>query len=217
METSLQPARGACALTGVDRVQGELLDPGSLAAIAAGLAGRQAATLTREAYAGVYGAFCEFVGADAGPEALTPEAVRGYRDQLERHGRSPATIAKHLSALRTLASELGVERVRDVRGQRVARGEPRALTTQRSARLLRMPDRRSTAGKRDLALLHLLGAAGPAARGSVRAVARRRRRAPARERRAAGSSDPPLELVVGHRAVRQARPAPRGLARAGRA
>ena len=86
--------------------------------------------------------------------------MRAYRDQLERHSRSPATIAKHLSALRTLASELGVERVRDVRGQRVARGEPRALSAQQYACLLRMPDQRSTAGKRDLALLHLLGTAG---------------------------------------------------------
>jgi hypothetical protein len=46
-------------------VQGELLDLGSLAAIASELAGRQAAKLTREAYAGVYRAFCEFLGADA--------------------------------------------------------------------------------------------------------------------------------------------------------
>ena len=160
METSLQPTRGARALTGLDRVQGELLDPSLLAAIASELAGRQAAKLTREAYAGVYRTFCEFLGADAGPEALTPETVRAYRDQLERNRRSPATIAKHLSALRTLASELGVERVRDVRGQRVARGEPRALTAEQYARLLRMPDRRSTAGRRDLALLHLLGTAG---------------------------------------------------------
>src|SRR5664279_532390 len=101
METSLQPTQGARALTGLDRVQGELLDPSSLAAIALELAGRQAAKLTREAYAGVYRTFCEFLGADAGLEALTPETVRAYRDQLERDGRSPATIAKHLSALRT--------------------------------------------------------------------------------------------------------------------
>jgi site-specific recombinase XerC len=47
---------------------------------------------------------------------LNPERVRAYRDQLERAGRSQATIAKHLSALRTLAAALGVQGVHDVRG-----------------------------------------------------------------------------------------------------
>lgn len=42
----------------------------------------------------------------------------------------------------------------------VARGEPRALTTDEFERLLRMPDRRTRQGKRDLALLHLLGSVG---------------------------------------------------------
>ena len=66
----------------------------------------------------------------AGPGALTPETVRAYRDLSERQGRSPATVAKHLSALRTLAAELGVERVREVRVPRVARGDPRGLSAE---------------------------------------------------------------------------------------
>ncbi len=160
MDQAVEPPSAAAELARVEVTRGELLDPGSLSAVASELARRQAAQLTREAYAGAYRAFCQFLGPDARREAITPESVRAYRDLLERHGRSPATIAKHLSALRTLASELGVERVRDVRGQRVARGEPRALTAQQYARLLRMPDRRTSAGKRDLALLHLLGTAG---------------------------------------------------------
>ena len=141
-------------------VVGELVDPGSLAALAEEIARQQGAPLTREAYAGVYRAYSHFAGASAGPDALNAERVRAYRDQLERSGRSQATIAKHLSALRTLAAALGVEGIRDVRGAKVARGEPRALTAGEYARLLRMPDRRTTAGKRDLALLHLLGTAG---------------------------------------------------------
>jgi hypothetical protein len=44
----------------------------------------------------------EFLGADAVPEALTPETVRV---QLERYGRLPATIAGISFALRTLASD----------------------------------------------------------------------------------------------------------------
>jgi site-specific recombinase XerD len=87
--------------------------------------------------------------------------VRTYRDHLERVGRSPATIAKHLSALRTLADALSADpAVRQVRAASVARGEPRALTLDEFERLLRMPDRRTRQGKRDLALLHLLGSAG---------------------------------------------------------
>jgi site-specific recombinase XerD len=87
--------------------------------------------------------------------------VRAYRDALERAGRSPATGAKHLSALRGLAVELGVDaQLHTVRSARVARGEPRALSHDEWSRLLRMPDRRTPQGRRDLALLHLLGWAG---------------------------------------------------------
>ncbi|HEV2819279.1 MAG TPA: tyrosine-type recombinase/integrase, partial [Solirubrobacteraceae bacterium] len=87
-------------------------------------------------------------------------SVRAYSDALERDGRSPATIAKHLSALRALARALGVDGVREVRGAKVPRGEPRALNAEDYTRPLRMPDLRTTAGKRDLALLHVLGTAG---------------------------------------------------------
>ena len=94
------------------------------------------------------------------PTPSRPRACGCNRDRLERAGRSPATIAKRLSALRALAGALGVDGVREVRGAKVARGEPRALSTDDYARLLRMPDLRTTAGKRDLALLHPLGTAG---------------------------------------------------------
>ena len=50
--------------------------------------------------------------------------------------------------------------MREVRGAKVGRREPRALSAEDYTRLLQMPDRRTTAGKRDLALLHLLGTAG---------------------------------------------------------
>ncbi|MGI8731367.1 MAG: tyrosine-type recombinase/integrase, partial [Solirubrobacteraceae bacterium] len=50
--------------------------------------------------------------------------------------------------------------VRNVKGAKVSRGEPRPLRAEQHARLLRMPDLRTTAGKRDLELLHLLGTAG---------------------------------------------------------
>ena len=122
---------------------------------------RQRSPETRRTYAAVYRSFGAFLGPHATTQDLTVEAVRAYRDALERAGRSPATVAKHLSALRGLAEALGVDaQLRTVRSARVARGEPRALSHDEWARLLRMPDRRTRHGKRDLALLHLLGSAG---------------------------------------------------------
>ena len=78
-------------------------DVDSLAARAATVAADQGALQTRETYASVYRGFCAFVGPDAHADAFTRDRVRAYRDELERAGRSPATIAKHLSALRTLS------------------------------------------------------------------------------------------------------------------
>jgi hypothetical protein len=49
------------------------------------------------------------------------------------------------------------DRVRTVRSASVARGEPRGPSEDELAPLLRMPYRRPRQGKRDLALLHLLG------------------------------------------------------------
>jgi site-specific recombinase XerD len=87
--------------------------------------------------------------------------VRAYRDALEHADRTPATIAKHLSAIRGLAAAIGADAdVRTVRSGSVARGEPRALSQEEFTRLLKMPDRRTRQGKRDLALLHLLGSTG---------------------------------------------------------
>ena len=128
---------------------------------AAEVAARQRSPETRRTYATVYRSFGAFLGPDATAEDLTAEAVRAYRDALEHAGRSPATVAKHLSALRGLAEALGIDaQLRTVRSARVARGEPRALSHEEWARLLRMPDRRTRHGKRDLTLLHLLGSAG---------------------------------------------------------
>jgi integrase/recombinase XerD len=52
------------------------------------------------------------------------------------------------------------QQLRTVRSERVGRGEPRARIHAEWALLLRMRDRRTRQGKRDLALLHLLGSAG---------------------------------------------------------
>jgi site-specific recombinase XerD len=143
------------------RVSADVVDVDGLGARAAEVAVRQRSPQTRRTYAAVYRSLLAFLGEHAAVEDLTPEAVRAYRDALERAGRTPATIAKHLSAIRGLAAAVGADAdVRTVRSASVARGEPRALSHEEFARLLKMPDRRTRQGKRDLALLHLLGSAG---------------------------------------------------------
>ena len=79
--------------------------------------------------AAVYRSLIAFLGEHAAVNDLTPEAVRAYRDGLEQTDRSPATIAKHLSAIRGLAAAVGAHAdVRSVKSASVARGEPRALS-----------------------------------------------------------------------------------------
>jgi integrase/recombinase XerC len=157
----LEPLSPTLAPAPAHGLAGELEDPAGLAALALEVALRQRSPATRRTYATVYRAFVAHIGPDASPADLTPAVVRGYRDALEHAGRSPATIAKHLSALRGLADALGADQaMRSVRSARVARGEPRALSHDEFARLLQTPDRATRQGKRDLALLHLLGSAG---------------------------------------------------------
>ena len=174
-------------------VAGEVVSSDALAMTASEVAARQRSPETRRTYAAVYRTFCAFLGPDASGDAVTPEAVRAYRDALEQAGRTPATIAKHLSAVRGLAAAVGAHAdVRTVRSASVARGEPRALSHDEFARLLRMPDRRTRQGKRDLALLHLLGSAGlrrsEAARLLISDVDERRRAGDPRLRQAIKSS-----------------------------
>jgi site-specific recombinase XerD len=95
---------------------------------AAEVAARQRSPQTRRTYAAVYRSLLGFLGEHATVENLTPAAVRAYRDALEHANRTPATIAKHLSAIRGLAAAVGADAdVRTVRSASVARGEPRAL------------------------------------------------------------------------------------------
>ena len=145
----------------ITAVAADVVDAEGLGARAAEVAARQRSPQTRRTYAAVYRSLVAFLGEHAVVEDLTPEAVRAYRDALEHADRTPATIAKHLSAIRGLAAAVGADaEVRTVRSAGVARGEPRALSHEEYARLLKMPDRRTRQGKRDLALLHLLGSAG---------------------------------------------------------
>jgi len=150
---------------------GELLaPPGSLLLEAERVARRAAAPLTRATYATTYRAFARHLhgrlGRPPAAEDLTEEALADYRDRLEREGRARATIAKDLAALRQLAHALAgdfavdASAVARVKANRVAPRAPRALTRAELERLWAMPDGRTRRGRRDRALLMLLGAAG---------------------------------------------------------
>jgi len=144
---------------------GERVDPQALATLAGEVAHRQAAPNTRRAYAAAYRQLAAMLTLQLGRpprrEDLTAEAVRRYRDHLEQAGRDPTTIANRLSAFRQLAAAVRADPAcRQVRAQRADPDQPRALDPADYERLLAMPDGRRRAGRRDRAVLLLLGDAG---------------------------------------------------------
>ena len=98
---------------------------------------------------------------------VTVDAIAGYARLLERQGgrgggpASPATRRVQITMLRALAGQLGLEHVaRDVRPPSHRVGPPETLTPVQYANLLRAPDRRTLLGRRDYALLRVLGDCG---------------------------------------------------------
>src|SRR2546430_15180400 len=80
-----------------------------------------------------------------------------------RGGRpaAPATVRVYLSMVRALAHDLGRdEQIEGVRVPRHEPGPPETLTDTDYANLLRVPGPRIVAGKRDYALLRVLGDCG---------------------------------------------------------
>lgn len=145
---------------------GDVVDTGTLAFKAELAASKQGAKSSRRTYASVYRQLVAFAGAGAPASVLDDELVLRYRDHLERRELSPATVAKHLSAVRSLARELrgpggpDVAAIAAVKGESVAKGEPRPLDSGQTARLLAMPNLRTTRGLRDRAMLALMLDAG---------------------------------------------------------
>ena len=98
---------------------------------------------------------------------MTADAIAAYSREQERHGgrgggpASPATRRVHLTMLRALLTQLGLEK--DAAAVRVPShrlGPPETLTVVQYGNLIRAPDKRTLAGKRDHALLRLLGDCG---------------------------------------------------------
>src|SRR5450631_4420249 len=135
------------------------------------IAARAASASTRRQYAAIFRAFGDWLGGELGRPPvvgdLDTDAIAAYARHLAvaggRGGRpaAPATSRVYLSMIRALARDLGREDQADgVRVPRYEPGPPETLTDTDYANLLRVPDRRTLAGKRDYALLRVLGDCG---------------------------------------------------------
>lgn len=142
-------------------------------------AAAQAAPHTARTYRSTLRSFALYVQKKLGlpptTGAVTLATVLDYKHHLQstdpttgRPRAQTATVAKQLSALRgfarwlALADDLGGVDAR-IQLVKAGRGDPplpRALTPEQLRRVLAMPDRATTRGKRDLALLELLAHAG---------------------------------------------------------
>jgi integrase/recombinase XerC len=143
----------------------------NLFAVAEQLAARAATPSTRRQYAAIYRSFGDWLRGELGRpptvEDLDADAIAAYARHLEtaggRGGRPAATATRriYLSMIRALARELGRHDVAaGVKVPRHTAGPPETLTEVEYENLLRVPDRRSVRGKRDYALLRVLGDCG---------------------------------------------------------
>ena len=150
---------------------GEELLEANLYGVSELVAARAARPSTRRQYAAIYRRFCDALRAELGrpPEVgdLSADAIAAYARALEREGgrggrpMALTTRRVHLTMLRALAAQLGLVAIAgEVRPPSHRVGPPEALTHVEYANLVRVPDRRTQAGKRDHALLRVLGDCG---------------------------------------------------------
>ncbi|MBV9192617.1 MAG: tyrosine-type recombinase/integrase [Solirubrobacterales bacterium] len=135
------------------------------------IAARAATASTRRQYGAIFRAFGDWLAAALGRAPLVgdldADVIAADGRQLAasggRGGRpaAPATVRVYLSMVRALARELGLDdAAADARVPRHEPGPPETLTDTDYANLLRVPDRRTIGGKRDYALLRVLGDCG---------------------------------------------------------
>src|SRR5450755_2495349 len=135
------------------------------------IAARAASASTRRQYASIFRAFGDWLAGELGRPPvvgdLDTDAIAAYGRHLAvaggRGGRpaAPATLRVYLSMIRALAA-ISAARTRPTGcgSPRYEPGPPETLTDTDYANLLRVPDRRTLAGKRDYALLRVLGDCG---------------------------------------------------------
>ena len=160
------------------------------------IAARAASASTRRQYGAIFRAFGDWLAGELGRPPvvgdLDADVIAAYGRHLAISGgrcggpAAPATVRVYVSMVRALARDLGLEdAVEGVRVPRHEPGPPETLTDTDYANLLRVPDRRTIAGKRDYALLRVLGDCGlrSAELRGLRARDLRRPRANARHHR----------------------------------
>ena len=160
------------------------------------IAARAASASTRRQYAAIFRAFGDWLASELHRPPvvgdLDADVIAAYGRHLAgcggRGGRpaTPATVRVYLSMVRALVRDLGREdEAAEVRVPRHEPGPPETLTDADYGNLLRVPDRRTISGKRDYALLRVLGDCGlrSAELRGVRARDLRRPRANARHHR----------------------------------
>ena len=132
---------------------------------------RAATASTRRQYAAIYRAFAHWLHEQLGRPPvvgdLDADVIAAYARHLATEGgrggrpAAPATARDYVSMVRALARQLGREdAIADVRAPRHEAGPPETLTDADYGNLIRVPDRRGLAGKRDYALLRVLGDCG---------------------------------------------------------
>ena len=135
------------------------------------IAARAASAGTRRQYAAIYRAFATWLAEQIGRPPLVgdldADVLAAYGRHLAENGgrdggpAAPATSRVYMSMVRGFARQLGREEaIADVRAPRHETGPPETLTDTDYQNLIRVPDRRSLAGKRDYALLRVLGDCG---------------------------------------------------------
>lgn len=120
---------------------------------------------SRRAYSAALDHFHHWAAANS-PEGFNKATVERYRSALEQQGLAPSSINIRLSALRKLANEAAdngvfapelaaaIGRVKGARRHGIRTGN--WLTKSQAEQMLALPDRSSSKGKRDRALLCLL-------------------------------------------------------------
>jgi integrase len=131
---------------------------------------RAASPATRRQYASIHRAFGDWLMGELGRPPLVgdmdADAIAAYSRHLEARGgrggrpAAPATRRVYVTAVRALACSLGRPDADEVRVPGHKPGRPETLTDTDYANLLRVPDARTTIGRRDIALLRVLGDCG---------------------------------------------------------
>jgi integrase len=135
------------------------------------IAARASSPGTRRQYAAIYRTFADWLRGHLGRPPvvgdLDADVIAAYMRHLQESGgrgggpAAPATARVYVSMVRALARQLGREdAIAAVRAPAHEPAAPETLTDVEYGNLLRVPDRRSLAGKRDYALLRVLGDCG---------------------------------------------------------